>query len=104
MSDREEWGPVVSHDGMKRPVPNGTYIRAYLRGGAVVEAITGRHGVLPDGSLVQGHVGDAWIWGTNPGMEAAEVIQYQVRSPRALHQLREMIETLPAPSRQKEDA
>ena len=102
MSDREEWGPVVLHDGMTRPVPNGIYVRAYLRGGAVVEAIAGRHGVLPDGTLVRGHVGDAWLWGTNPGMEAAEVIRYQVKRPRALIQLREMIETLPA--HEREDA
>lgn len=100
MSDREEWGPWVEHDGMTRPVPKGTYVSVYLRSGAVVEAITGRNGVMPDGTLVRGYVGDAWLWGSIPGMEAAEVVRYRVRKPRALQQLREMIENLPAPERE----
>ena len=102
-NEQEEWGPVIVHNGLTRPVADGTYVRAWLRSGSVVEAITGRSGVLPDGSLVRSCAGDAWIWGSFPGMEACDVIRYQIKLPHALLRLRELIEESHPLLRQLED-
>lgn len=95
MSDREEWGPWIEHDGKSCPVRIGEYVKVELKWKQLshtFEGVIRRH--YPDG-------GD-WNWRNYPN--CWKVLRYRVKKPRALQQLREMIETLPAPSRQKEDA
>lgn len=93
MSDREEWGPWIDHDGRGCPVSRGVFCRTFHADGSV------------DESESSGDLWSGWSWmvckiGGTPGFA---ILRYQVRRPRALQQLREMIETLPAPS-PKEDA
>lgn len=98
MSD--EWGPWIHHDGLSRPLPKGTYAMVELRSGAIVECVTGMHNVTASGRLVQKNPlwGDAWIWGSGGAWwRPCEVIRYRIRKPRALIQLIEMVENLPAP-------
>lgn len=115
MSDREEWGPWVEHDGKGRPVSVG------LLAQWVIEKSDGRARIVAGAgrtveewgkfATVTGQIYDGlgWEWDNfgkrHPitGRLIPKVIRYRIRKPRALIQLREMIETLPAP-RQKEDA
>ena len=89
MSDCEEWGPWIEHDGEHIP-PNGATVRATF------DDLMTLTGVIDHAD--ETHI-NAFMWrGT---ADVSHVIRYRIRKPRALIQLREMIETLPAP-RQKE--
>ena len=94
MSDREEWGEWRLHDGGPCPV-KGCFVHIVFDEGWPREKFT-----VAMGDPV------AWEWAVPrmPGVQWGKVIKFRVRKPRALQQIREMIETLPAPSRQKEDA
>jgi hypothetical protein len=87
----EEWGPWIEHDGSGCPCV-GEYVE--------VDFLCWRRGIV-DGYIiprVDGLVG--WKYkGFDP-----KVIRYRVRAPRALIELREMVENLPAPSKPKVDA
>lgn len=88
MTEREEWTEWFLHDGKGCPCP-GAWVN--VRG--------------EKGSQYENRASDpAWEpnWNWEPKHE--RIISYRIRKPRALIQLREMIENLPAPSRQKEGA
>lgn len=96
MSDREEWGPWV--DGTICP-PKGRYIRLDL----ISDEDASKH-ILHECiflDLLNGE--ELHLSPPMPGTGTWTMDRWQERKPRALQQLREMIETLPAP-RQKEDA
>ena len=104
MSDREEWGPWVPHDGKGCPCV-GKLVQCEW------ERYPGSFRVDNDAALARGGKGWFWQFWLKPivgdsgdiGL-CARITRYRIKRPRALQQLREMIETLPAPSRQKEDA
>lgn len=100
MNDREEWGPWIDHDGKGCPVPRGVLVRVVTEG---------QFGRFYGPTLYANTAGRSWDWNnwgewSDDGLIFRRVVRYQVKRPRALQQLREMIETLPSPSRQKEDA
>lgn len=103
MSDREEWGPWVEHDFSGCPLRDGEIAEVYC----VARSI-------PEGASCVVRIGHDYPRENWNRCDAAAramlrfgirrgIIRYRVKKPRALIQLREMIETLPAP-RQKEDA
>ncbi|WP_103171585.1 hypothetical protein [Paracoccus sp. SY] len=96
MSDREEWSEWRLHDGMSRPVPAGTWVETEDRWGEINQDFAEAFDETTDMS-------GCWVWEGDDELFGVEIVRYRVRTPRALQQLREMIETLPAP-RQKEDA
>ena len=91
MSD--EWGPWIEHDGMGCPVR-----------GMWVETITNKPGWTEDGVLTDRKIYftsgplRSWDW-SYASKGFVMVIRYRVRIPRALQQLREMVENLPAPTK-----
>lgn len=95
MSDREEWGEW--QDGAVGPRV-GRYIQ--------VECSNARKPQLKirHEGIVSKHYGDEFEMRPQMPTGYWNLDRWRERKPRALQQLREMIETLPAPSRQKEDA
>lgn len=107
MSD-DIWGPWIEHDGKGCPC-KGMWVQLERINGQVVEGLAGMS--VCNGRTgervgpAQGGLPSAWNWDEMAGYHRQfRVVRYRIRKPRALQQLREMIETLPAPSRQKEDA
>ena len=103
----EEWGPWIEHDGNGCPCP-GKWIHFVIG-----EANDGSDPEC-DGGVWEGYVfplsetegmciarcGAGWTWddGYFP------IIRYRIRKPRALRDLIELVENLPAPVREGVDA
>lgn len=115
--DEGEWGPWIEHNGKGCP-PD-------LIGRVVLIEFRLSHDDRDGGKAGQHHfvevlVNDAYAslpewWRDQFGEIAqnsttgedygvADIIRYRIRKPRALGQLREMIETLPAPDPERETA
>ena len=87
----EEWTEWQEHDGKGCPC-KGMWVRTEERGGLIEEHIA--EGVRSDAPF------SAWNW---EGWDT-DIIRYRVRKPRALLQLIEMVENLPAPAQPRVDA
>lgn len=85
MSDEYEWGPWTQHAQGAQPVPSGTMVQAEM-------------GYIDSGDYVGPLRAEDFDW----RCYGDPVTAYRVRKPRAMTQLREMVETLPAPERAKE--
>ena len=95
----EEWGPWIEHDGKGCPVL-GQYGEYYWNDGDSFEGVIGKGGISRLGNPVASYTGGgSWEW-----KRGFRVVRYRVRRPKALQQLIQMVENLPAPSRQYEDA
>ena len=92
MTERDEWGPIIEHDGRPCPIV-GKYARIYIANGDVVEKIAGSWEGPSNGLAV-----DCWRW-SDKNLQALawdrRVVAYSIRKPRALQQLRKLVETLP---------
>jgi hypothetical protein len=90
-----EWGPWIEHDGKGCPPEVvGRYIQiASLRRDGTVK--------LNEGVVRQHHGRDiAWLGGgSEGGWWIMPIIRYRIRKPRALLQLIDAAENLPAPER-----
>lgn len=107
MSDREEWGPWIKHDGKGCPCV-GMWVRMEGYNMRTNGPVVIREKIVEDSpswnwKMASGHAGRIRLRNGRMVRSVAAVIRYRIRKPRALIQLREMIETLPAPS-PKEDA
>ena len=104
----EEWGPWIEHDGKGCPV-KGQYAMWERANGQVIEGIPGTMAYsaftgLPVGPAT-GKGPQSWTWHTMVGgLYGFRVIRYRIRKPRALLQLIEMVENLPAPAQPRVDA
>lgn len=89
----EEWGPWIEHDGKGYP-PDVI--------GQVCQAVDvcRVRGVFFDGEEFvcygQHPDGGSWNWENFP--EITMILRYRIRKPRALIQLIDMVENLPAPT------
>ncbi len=94
MSGDAEWGPWIEHEGKGLPVPVGSRV--------FVEQADGAQGVLTvEEPKPKNEGGDAFIWDSlRPGRAWVAIIRYRVRKPRALLDLIDLVENLPAPTRQ----
>jgi hypothetical protein len=98
MSD-EEWGPWVDHDGKGCPVQAGTYLQMEVN--IAPTHVTGAWVQLAP-KLFEGRVitttSRNWTW--TKGF--ANIVRYRVRKPKGLTMLEELIQNLPAPTKERE--
>lgn len=98
MTDDTEWGPIVDHDGLPRPELNGKIARVWSANGRCEIGILNNCDEMPNGYF------SAFVWASLPQDKyEIRIIRYRVRRPRALKQLRDMVENLPAPVRETEN-
>lgn len=84
----EEWGPWIEHDGKGCPCM-GMWVQVQnLNACRIWEGVACSEG------------GRSWDWSTG----YRPVVRYRIRRPRALLQLIEMVENLPAPAQPRVDA
>ena len=81
----EEWGPWIEHCGTKQPVKDGTWVYVLLRDGDTDEYYAEDFG---------------WEWNSIFAYPEGDIIRYRIRKPKALQQLKHLIENLPAPSKE----
>lgn len=87
----EEWGPWIEHDGKGCPASLlGRYVQAVGSLGTVDERVVRDHIVFPPPGYHTQFERDDCI---RNGVEF--IVRYRVRKPRALKQLRELVENLP---------
>lgn len=81
-----EWGPWIEHDGKGCPCI-GMYVEVDhdFGDGLILPRVTGRRG-----------------W--NGNVLECNVIRYRIRKPRGLTILQEIIENLPAPTKEQQNA
>lgn len=108
MTDETEWGPWIDHDGKGCPVV-GMWVHGVERGGFEGIWIAGTlwvSGITPVCRVARiTPMTSAWHWAVSGNVvsEAYHIIRYRVRKPRALRELVEMVENLPAPQKQPEE-
>lgn len=91
MNDEGEWTDWIEHDGMGCPVL-GMFVHIKHEGWCDAFKIAGSSF---DGT--EGIFGSSWHWAIVPNQRWARVIRYRVRKPRALLDLIDLVENLPAP-------
>lgn len=100
----EEWGPWIEHDGKGCPCV-GLWVHAQQDCLPDYEGIAGRTVMhrgtceILHGAKLAGR--SRWDWSSGA---SAKVIRYRIRRPKALQQLIEMVENLPAPAQPRVDA
>lgn len=88
-----EWGPLVLHDGKDCPVI-GKYVQVRCANGHWAEGV-----VMP--LVLRGRCA-LWVWATIcPAHWPLRVVAYRVRKPRALLDLIDLVENLPAPAKRR---
>lgn len=96
MSDAAEWGPWIEHDGKPAPDAQGRYCNVIASDGrdecGIVQCAIPQIGYK-----------SMWLWDTL-GPREAWVCRYRIRRPKALRDLIELVETLPAPAQPMVDA
>lgn len=98
MTEGDEWGPWIEHDGKGCPVPVGTIGQATLRCARIAPFCAGmgstRGGPYKPATFKGS---SAWEWGGKPQKYVGEeVISYRIRKPRGLVILDQIIADLPA--------
>lgn len=90
----EEWSEWIEHNGEAMPVPSSAIVAVSFR----VPAQPGdRCSGNPDEDRA-----DTWMWDHEDLDD--DIVRYRVKRPRALLQLIEMVENLPAPAQPRVDA
>lgn len=93
----EEWTDWIEHDASGCPIAVGMYCAVTCRGRSgkerTLEGVMSPKGQRAGSWTVKDHLG---LWD--------QVIRYRIRKPRALLQLIEMVENLPAPAQPRVDA
>ena len=95
MSD--EWGPWIEHDGKSVPLPDGTV--------CWVECAAGVAGwVTVCSEVPKGR--NCWIWDSIilGIFIPLRIVRYRTRRPKALRQLIDLMQALPAPQPEQVDA
>ena len=92
----EEWGPWIEHDGKGCPCV-GQYVEREKRNGQITAGIADMQTFSADGQLLpfDPKAPNRWRWDEVSG--PLQIIRYRIRKPRALLQLIELVENLPAP-------
>ncbi len=92
----EEWGPEIVHDGNSVPVPVGTIVKIVRRNGVVhvvkvgAQAVNRESGELIPLNREFSHKTNLWVWGST-GMPPHEVLSYQVKKPKGLQILEQIV-------------
>lgn len=88
----EEWGSWIEHDGLPRPSLLGVVM--------MVQSECGRVEVGPQNGCITPppHMTSAWCWAIRilpKHKNYPRITRYRIRKPRALEQLRDLVENLP---------
>ena len=78
MSDDNEWGPWIEHDGNGCPC-KGMFVHVVFQDEHEWECIAGSFG------------GQSWDWTTG----CTRIVRYRIRKPRGLTILEDLLENLP---------
>ena len=92
----EEWTDWFDHDGKGCPC-KGLWVQAVFDRGFPLISEGIALGSWP-------RFPDQWDWAVCDAVGKARIIRYRIRRPRALLQLIEMVENLPAPAQPRVDA
>lgn len=86
MSQNDEWGPWIMHDGGDCPLQNGTIVQAKTADNMVFQGRVDHTIDLPK------YVVNSWIWAECEAAKRPEwrVIRYRVRRPKGLTILEEI--------------
>jgi hypothetical protein len=90
MSDNDEWGPWIDHDGRGCPVPRGTWVEGEDVCGHIEQWAAMMH------KKPLGLPGDAWSWRFRRRVRLDDIIRYRIRKPRGLTILEGLLENLPS--------
>lgn len=98
MSD-EEWGPWIEHDGKGCPVRAGSYIQ--------VELSVAPTEIKGDWVQIAPRLFEGWLLNTDSRNWSwiegfSKIIMYRVKKPKGLKMLEELIQNLPAPTKEME--
>ena len=99
MTTEPEWGPWIEHDGNGPPsIPHRTWVRiqGFNYDGTPHDAEGLHeewHSKLP-----------GWTWAIHRDPGVGRITRYRIRKPRGMVILQELIENLPAPSKERENA
>lgn len=103
MSNDKEWSEWFEHDGKGCPC-KGMWVKTETGAGDVEEHIAGGLLIFDPRGNVDASC-DLWDYATLlSGDWPDRIIRYRIRRPRALLQLIEMVENLPAPAQPRVDA
>jgi hypothetical protein len=92
MSDNEEWGPWIEHDGRGKPSQvYGKPVRLVEASGAVLDVVSSPNPPQAFGV-------NCWDWDDcdAKGEYYAKIIRYRIRKPRGLTILEVLLENLPS--------
>lgn len=98
MTDEYEWGPWIEHDGSGRPNLDGVPRQIEYADGQIIDTTAYSQVFFDIRPYTGPKFADSWDW-SKPGF-FIPVIRYRIRKPRALRELRELVEKLPAPERE----
>ncbi|PZQ99919.1 MAG: hypothetical protein DI533_04615 [Cereibacter sphaeroides] len=91
MSD-EEWSDWIEHDGQPVPELMGLKARVVAANGRDEVGIIMNSIAPPPGQY------SAFVWASLPKrVQGNRILRYRIRKPRALQQLIDLVENLPAP-------
>ena len=84
-----EWGPLIEHDGMGRPVPFGTYLHVIAKNGdeqygRLKNTVGGKHSYFEWHAVIAVH-----------GNDDSCIVRYRIRKPRGMEILEGILSDLP---------
>lgn len=82
MSEKEEWGPWIEHDGSSQPLAPGTYIMIELESDTTPEMAEARGWRYVNERTLDGILGSDYDIGWYP--ESIRCIRYRIRKPKGL--------------------
>jgi hypothetical protein len=86
VSEQDEWGPWIEHDGRGCPC-EGMYTQDAVADGSVIEGLVGNVTNPPKGCY------SLWVWDSIPSHRFhRRVIRYRVRKPRGMAVLEQALQ------------
>lgn len=112
MTDNEEWGPWIDHDGKGQPISDGTIYQAELEGkterwrnSGIILSMSGNRVIIINVAKGQ----KSWDWSNFNTIcfegsvgRIPKVIRYRVKKPKGLTMLEELLQNLPVPTKIEE--
>ena len=99
--ENEEWGPWTSHDGGPCPLKKGQVAKFRCRNGLEKVWVCGGSPFKQDGTEYQSRSGvrkvNIWLWGGRSEPYWCDAMEYQIKKPKGLTILENLIANLPVP-------
>lgn len=102
--ENEEWGPWIKHDGGKCPLKAGQVAKFRCRNGLERVWVNGGSSFQQDGTDYQPGpevpIVNIWLWKERPLTYWFDAMEYQIKKPKGLTILENLIASLPTPVKQ----